>query len=290
MVEVRIIDNATRPAGEELLESLEWASDVRIATAFVKGSGVSRLHDSFERVLARGGEIQVVYGLDFRITDPEAIEEFISLADGNPDSVKHYAYSDWGLALSHVFHPKLYVCAGSEGSARVLMGSSNLTRGGLWSNFEVNAVIAGTLNDPAVIQAGARFDAAVTRDGCFTPTPEYVDAYRELRRKAMAVPFFPEPPDELAAAYQAIKRLESRQEPAAGGWEEAILSCVRTMEAETNSSSFNLPAFYERFGAELAALYPRNHTIEAKIRQQLQSLRNKNILAVEGVGRYRVIA
>ncbi len=290
MVEIRIIDNATRPAGDELLESLEWASDVRIATAFVKGSGVAKLSDSLKRVLSRGGEIQVVYGLDFRITDPEAIEEILSLADGNPDSVKHYAYSDWGLAISHVFHPKLYVCAASEGSARVLMGSSNLTRGGLWRNFEVNAVISGTLNDPVIIQAGNRFNAAVTHAGCFTPTMEYVDAYRELRRKAMSVPFFPEPPDGLAADYQAIKQLENQQGLPAGGWEEAILSRVRIIETETNSRSFNAQAFHERFAVELAALYPRNRNIKAKIRQQLQFLRNKNILSFEGGGRYRIIA
>lgn len=288
MVEVRVIDNATRAAGDELLESLEWASDVRIATAFAKGSGVSRLLGSFERVLSRGGEIQVVYGLDFRITDPEAIDEFHRLADANPDAVTHYAYSDWGLALSHSFHPKLYVCASSEGNAHVLLGSSNLTQGGLWDNFEVNAAIAGTLNDPAIIQARNRFNAAVTHDGCFTPTPEYVDAYRELRRKALAVPFFPEPPEELAADYQAIKRLENQQD-AAGNWQEAILSRVRILERETNSRSFTVTEFYARFTAELATLFPRNHSVEAKIRQQFQALRDRNILSFEDTGRYRII-
>ncbi len=288
MVEVRIIDNATRAAGDELLESLEWASDVRIATAFAKGSGVSKLLGSFERVLSRGGEIQVVYGLDFRITDPEAIGEFHRLADANPGSVTHYAYSDWGLALSHSFHPKLYVCASLEGNAHVLLGSSNLTQGGLWDNFEVNAAIAGTLNAPAIIQARNRFNTAVTRDGCFTPTHEYIDAYRELRRKALAVPFFPEPPEELAADYQAIKRLENQQE-SAGNWQDAILSRVRILERETNSRSFTVTEFYARFTTELAALFPRNHSVEAKIRQQFQALRDRNILSFEDTGRYRII-
>ena len=288
MVEVRIIDNATRAAGDELLESLEWASDVRIATAFAKGSGVSKLLGSFERVLSRGGEIQVVYGLDFRITDPEAIDEFHRLADANPGSVTHYAYSDWGLALSHSFHPKLYVCASSEGNAHVLLGSSNLTQGGLWDNFEVNAAIAGTLNDPAIIQARNRFNAAVTHDGCFTPTLEYIDAYRELRRKALTVPFFPEPPEELAADYHAIKRLENQQE-SAGNWQDAILSRVRILEHETNSRSFTVTEFYARFTTELAALFPRNHSVEAKIRQQFQALRDRNILSFEDTGRYRII-
>ena len=113
MAEIRIIDNATRPAGDELLASLEQASDIRIATAFATGAGVSRLIDPVKRVLSDGGALQVVYGLDFRITNPEAMSAFRSLADEYPDSVKHYAYLKWDLPISQTFHPKLYICTTS---------------------------------------------------------------------------------------------------------------------------------------------------------------------------------
>ena len=211
MVEIQIIDNSTRPAGDELLESLQWASHVRIATAFAKGTAVSKLLDSFKRVLTAGGELQVVYGLDFHITDPEALEQFIRLSDDYPTTVTHRAYSEWGLALRHTFHPKLYVCADTVGNAHVLAGSSNLTQGGLWSNFEVNIVVRGVLDDPVIVDAYNIFERAVTYKDSFTPTQEYVDSYRELYRRAASFPVTPNPPDRLAAAYEELRRLGNRQ-------------------------------------------------------------------------------
>ncbi len=211
MAEIRIIDNASRPAGDELRESLEWASHVRIATAFAKGSGVSRLLDSFRRVLSDGGELRVVYGLDFHITDPQAIEQFRRLADDYPSTVIHRAYSEWGLALSQAFHPKLYICTGATGDAQVLTGSSNLTQGGLWDNFEVNTVITGTSDDPVILHAYSIFDRAFTHEHCFVPTQEYVDAYRELYRRAAAVPLTASPPERLMAAYEELKGIADRR-------------------------------------------------------------------------------
>ena len=71
MTDVRVIDNTKRSAGDELIESLRWATDVRIATAFAMKSGVARLIKPLEDVLSRGGTLTVVYGLDFHTTDPE---------------------------------------------------------------------------------------------------------------------------------------------------------------------------------------------------------------------------
>ena len=211
MAEIRIIDNASRPAGDELKESLEWASHVQIATAFAKGSGVSRLFDSFRRVLSDGGEMEVVYGLDFHITDPQAIEQFGKLAADYPQTIIHRAYSEWGLALSQTFHPKLYICTNTDGYAQILTGSSNLTQGGLWDNFEVNTVITGTSSESVILHAYSIFDRAFNHETCFVPTQEYIDAYRELHRKAAIVPLTTTPPDRLMAAYEELRRIADRR-------------------------------------------------------------------------------
>ena len=204
---IRIIDNATRPAGDELLASLEQASDVRIATAFATGAGVSRLIDPFKRVLSGGGALQVVYGLDFRITNPEAMDAFCSLADEYPDSVKHRAYPKWDLHVSQTFHPKLYICTSESGDARVLLGSSNLTTGGLWENFEANAVIEGAASEAVIQEAHNVFGRAVAQEMCITPTQESIEAYRELHRRAATRPFTPNPPDDLLPAYEQIESM-----------------------------------------------------------------------------------
>ena len=76
---------------------------------------------------------------------------------------------------------------------------------------------------------------------------------------------------------------------AAGGWGAEILSCVRRLYAATGNKEFTLRDFYARFADELAVNHPENQNVEAKIRQQLQVLRDGNFLVFLGQGRYRII-
>ncbi len=77
---------------------------------------------------------------------------------------------------------------------------------------------------------------------------------------------------------------------ARGGWGADVLSCVRQMEFETGYSEFTLKSFYTRFTESLSRLHPDNNNVQAKIRQQLQVLRDGGMLEFLGRGRYRVIS
>lgn len=68
-----------------------------------------------------------------------------------------------------------------------------------------------------------------------------------------------------------------------------MLLCVRALQQETKSDEFTLQNFYKRFGTELASRYQNNKHVEAKIRQQLQVLRDGGVLEFLGRGRFRVI-
>ena len=76
---------------------------------------------------------------------------------------------------------------------------------------------------------------------------------------------------------------------ASGGWGAEVLASVRNLQPATNQDYFTLQTFYERFRDRLAAQHPDNHNVEAKIRQQLQILRDNDVLAFLGRGRYRII-
>ena len=73
-----------------------------------------------------------------------------------------------------------------------------------------------------------------------------------------------------------------------GGWTADILSCVRILEFETSSPEFTLQRFCNRFERELASRYPKNRHIRAKIRQQLQILRDQDIITFLGGGHYKI--
>lgn len=77
---------------------------------------------------------------------------------------------------------------------------------------------------------------------------------------------------------------------ARGGWGAEVLACVRRFQDERDMSEFTLREFYERFEATLAASHPANRHVRAKMRQQLQVLRDGGVVEFVGAGRYRVIA
>lgn len=68
----------------------------------------------------------------------------------------------------------------------------------------------------------------------------------------------------------------------ARGWLLDVLRCVERLQ----QSVFSLQDIYN-FKAELQLLHPDNHNVEAKIRQQLQVLRDKEVLIFLGNGMYR---
>lgn len=68
------------------------------------------------------------------------------------------------------------------------------------------------------------------------------------------------------------------------GWLMDVLNCVN----KTPSKIFTLEEIY-RHVDELSIKHPKNHNIEAKIRQQLQLLRDKGFIEFLGNGNYRKI-
>jgi len=69
------------------------------------------------------------------------------------------------------------------------------------------------------------------------------------------------------------------------GWTKDVLKCVREM----GKKEFTLDEMYE-FEDKLKELHPENKHVEAKIRQQLQKLRDEGVLEfVDYEGKYRVL-
>ena len=99
----------------------------------------------------------------------------------------------------------------------------------------------------------------------------------------------PRDPDVVRQEWRKVEFLGSDAR-ALGGWGADVLSCVREMESETGDREFTLHAFYSRFTESLSRSHPDNNNVEAKIRQQLQVLRDGGMLEFLSRGRYHVIA
>lgn len=102
-----------------------------IVVAFAKNSGVLRLKKSFEEFRKSGAEIEVYVGIDLDGTSYEALISLLKIA--NKLTVVH-------LESGQTFHPKIYSFTSPE-ECVLIVGSSNLTSGGLWTNIEASMIL-----------------------------------------------------------------------------------------------------------------------------------------------------
>ena len=114
--------------GDRLIELLDSADyhTLNVAVAFAKNSGVLRVKDAFSHFRERGGSVNVYVGVDLGGTSYEALTTLRLHTDS-----LNVIHSERG----QTFHSKIYQFSG-EKSGLLVVGSHNLTAGGLWRNFE----------------------------------------------------------------------------------------------------------------------------------------------------------
>lgn len=122
------------PIGTELSASLISGNyhNFRMAVAYAKNSGVGRLYNDITQFDSHGGKTEAIIGIDQSITSYQALVNLDVLTKSNL-----HIHNDKG---SITFHPKIYLL-GNDKLEKVFIGSSNLTGGGLFSNFEANVGI-----------------------------------------------------------------------------------------------------------------------------------------------------
>lgn len=121
--------------GDELIQQLSderWQS-FRCAVAFVKSSGVRHLRDALI-AFSRRAEIRMTMGVDLCGTSYEGLRDLLEALGSTAT-----------LTIFHnenpaTFHTKMWVFR-NETEAVVIVGSGNLTEGGLFTNYEVAVAV-----------------------------------------------------------------------------------------------------------------------------------------------------
>lgn len=114
----------------ELLDSEQYHI-LNILVAFAKNSGVLRIKESLQKFRDRGGIVNVYVGVDLGGTSYEALTAL--LLHANSLNVVH-------AEKGQTFHAKIYQFLGQD-RGLIVVGSHNLTGGGLWTNFESSVII-----------------------------------------------------------------------------------------------------------------------------------------------------
>jgi hypothetical protein len=116
--------------GAALDQCADSASALWLITAWAQESGLQHLRGTIEGIHGRSGRAEAILGVDQGI----ATYEGLKLALETFDDV--YLFHDGGRS----FHPKLYAIENDD-TTRLIIGSSNVTEGGLFNNFEVSVAI-----------------------------------------------------------------------------------------------------------------------------------------------------
>jgi len=144
MVDISLLNQDPRDAASpthlkiaELLRA-PGLQKVRLLMAYVNWQGLSAIADPLEEFLRRGGVVESVFGVDNGVTTPEALIYSLYLSEEFPSynvaAVVPWAYRD------SIFHPK-FLQFDFQARRTLLIGSANLTGGGLLRNHEIGVVV-----------------------------------------------------------------------------------------------------------------------------------------------------
>lgn len=123
------------------LDSGEW-QHLTAAIAWVKRSGARHLDGSLRRFSASGGIAKIAVGIDSGGSTVEGLDMLAdAIATVGELWIVHHSNP------TTTFHPKAFLFE-NERAAVALIGSGNLTEGGLFTNFELGAELTFDLRKP----------------------------------------------------------------------------------------------------------------------------------------------
>lgn len=153
------LDPTTKYLYEAIIEQLGrgTVSRWRGMYSFATGNGVESLfyEDPVVRQFISGQTVELLIGID-SITDTAALQKLKELGE-QLDGFQVQVFRSSGATL---FHPKLSsFFEPEEDRVTVILGSGNLTPGGLRTNTEAYAIITGTSQEMSSLSAWDRFMA-----------------------------------------------------------------------------------------------------------------------------------
>jgi HKD family nuclease len=178
----------------KIQRELASAKQFKIATAMVSIAGVKQICSSIGRCLEKGGCGKVLFGIDLP-SDPKAIG---SLRDIEIEYSGQLELKYFRPLKNRIFHPKLFLFRTRSGKTSAIIGSSNLTGGGLTENYEANvwvqtSAVANQLADYFDEHFEGAYSSRVTSEWIASYRKEWrqrkklLDRLRRLRQKSQAM-------------------------------------------------------------------------------------------------------
>jgi HKD family nuclease len=278
-MKLKIIDNVSEKVVSVLSPIVEQSNDIRIAVAFVSRSGLAAIDVPIKTALQAGAYLEFLVGLDMHSTEPEAIQALYKMSQENPN-VTLYCYAPFDS--SAIYHPKVYLL-GVSNRAVAIVGSSNLTEGGLKKNIEVNVLIEADTQDEIMSDLYGTYNRLKFHPQRVLPDAEFLMLYAKIyeqQRKSK------DDKSSRVLMTSFIEKARSLKRPVPTkrdliGWLKLVYESLPDGEF-TNQQVYECEERFRQY-------YPENLNVRAKIRQQLQILRNMGLITHIGRARWRKV-
>lgn len=142
----------------ELCDCLKTSQKAYISVAFLKMSGLTLIMDALNTFLSNNGEIHIIAGQNFALTEPGALEKIYNLLKTHSKS-KLYIYK--AESTDNIFHPKMYLFESNK-SGKIIFGSANMTKGGLLCNNEISISLECKLDSEIWKQSITTFNTYIS--------------------------------------------------------------------------------------------------------------------------------
>jgi len=282
-MKAQMVDNVSRDMVSVLAPLLQDSKDIRIAVAFVSRRGLAMIERPLHAALQSGASAEFLVGLDMLFTESEALRALYELCRSTAN-VAMYCYAS--LRPAAIYHPKLYLSMVDQ-DVTCIVGSSNLTQGGLQKNVEVNLVLQADLHDEFVSDVYSTYNRLKFHPKRVVPDDEFLNLYAQMceRQKALQRSSARDTSSRKLMERFSEKAQSLRRPSPTGrdlvGWLELVYDSLPEGEF-TNSHVYA----HER---DFQAVYPENLNVRAKVRQQLQVLRDMGFIQHIGTARWRRI-
>lgn len=257
---------------------------LEIGVAWVRRSGTRLIRRPLRRFLRRSGIVRVTVGIDIENTSYEGLRDLLTLQRSGVAEI--YVYHN--ESPSSTFHPKVYLFYGGQ-QAKLVVGSHNLTEGGLYVNTEAAVEYSGRLSDDIVVSARAalatwrdtsqRLSRPLTKDLLADLLREgYVMRERSLqRRRARQVREGGGKARKALFGRQAVSRPSSevrrgrRQRMPRGGVGRVLLMRVRKASPTERPTQTQVPkkvyedTFFQGIGSIRSGHDGRSHTVRKAV-------------------------
>ena len=256
---VAILENGDEDHGGRLIHYLERADEFICIVAFAKSSGWLRVRDILTKRAKRGLRAVFVVGLDFYQTEPSVLRGIRSLrgrASAAGGRIDLYVGRE---GTRHTLHPKVYWTKAKDGQS-LIVGSANLTSGGLRGNHELSAFMSGSAARQGTWLRDW-IDVRIADGDVVEATEPLIAAYearREIYRTALkaaerrAAKVMASPPGQVLTLAQLLDEMRSDEGPE--GFRQAMrrrrrsLPAARARMAElAGPANLRRPAFLEAY-------------------------------------------